>query len=199
MNEPLTPVIMERKPDAQERQAQGVVSMSDSLAGQVLAYLREHNTMTIATRGPEGPWAASVFYASDRFDLYFLSAPDSLHSVNIHADPQVSVTVSEDYHDWRKIKGIQLLGEARVLEAESEIATATAVYVEKYPFTAKYLKLLLSRFGGVVKYLEKVLERVPFAPDINASAAKFYKVTPRRVYFVDNEHGLGKRREVELD
>ena len=172
--------------------------MSEALREQALDYLRAHNTVTIATHGPDGPWAAAVFYASAGFDLYYLSAPDSRHSVNIHANPRISATVNEDYHDWRQIKGIQLEGEAHVLRDEAELARATAIYVEKYPFTARYLKLLLSPFASVVKYLDKVLERLPFAPDIGASPAKFYKITPRHLYFIDNEHGLGKRREIPL-
>src|SRR5690606_22682563 len=35
--------------------------MSDPLAERVLAYLREHRVMTLATRGDHGPWAAAVF------------------------------------------------------------------------------------------------------------------------------------------
>lgn len=172
--------------------------MADPLAEQALAYLRSHNTTTIATVGPDGPWAAAVFYASVGFELYYLSAPDSRHSVNIQADPRVAVTINEDYRDWRQIKGIQMEGEVHLLGDEAELARATAVYVEKYPFTARYLKLLLSPFASVVKYLDKVLERLPFAPEINASPAKFYKITPHQLFFIDNEHGLGKRREIPL-
>ena len=31
----------------------------------VADYLGGHHVMTLATCGPEGPWAAAVFYASD--------------------------------------------------------------------------------------------------------------------------------------
>ena len=35
-----------------------------SLHEKTLAYLREHNVMTLATSGPQGLWAAAVFYVN---------------------------------------------------------------------------------------------------------------------------------------
>ena len=84
--------------------------MSDELKTQVLDYLRSHNTMTLATSTGDSPWAATVFFASDDLRLYFFSAPDSRHGQNLAVNPQVAVTIQEDYHDWRAIKGIQLEG-----------------------------------------------------------------------------------------
>jgi hypothetical protein len=34
-----------------------------------LSYLEAHNVATLATNGPEGPWAAAVFYANTGFTL----------------------------------------------------------------------------------------------------------------------------------
>ena len=61
-----------------------------------------------ATRGPEGPWAAAVFYANTGFALYFLSSPTSRHGRNIGGNAKAAATIQEDYSDWREIKGIQL-------------------------------------------------------------------------------------------
>ncbi|MFC2008321.1 pyridoxamine 5'-phosphate oxidase family protein, partial [Chloroflexota bacterium] len=121
--------------------------MTEKLRETVLNYLKEHNTMTIATSRDNVPWAATVFYANDDFTLYFLSDPAvAEHSRNIAENPQVSVTVYEDYpltkpDDWRKVRGVQMKGTAELLTAEVEIAKATRVYVAKYPFVAPYLKL----------------------------------------------------------
>ena len=59
--------------------------MAGVLRDQATAYVEGHNVMTLATHGPEGVWAAAVFYANDGFTLQFLSAPSSRHSRNIAA------------------------------------------------------------------------------------------------------------------
>ena len=47
--------------------------MANELKQQVLSYLEMHNTMTLGTCSGDVPWAATVFYASDDFRLYFFS------------------------------------------------------------------------------------------------------------------------------
>ncbi len=70
--------------------------MASELKRRVLDYMEGHNTMTLATTLGESPWAATVFYASDGFKLYFFSAPDSRHCQNLAANPRVAVTIQED-------------------------------------------------------------------------------------------------------
>lgn len=84
--------------------------MDDTLREKILTYIREHDTMTIATAQDDIPWAASLFYVNDGFTLYFLSDPATRHSMNIAENPLVAATVDEDYHDWRAIKGVQMQG-----------------------------------------------------------------------------------------
>src|SRR5688572_14067789 len=91
--------------------------MADDLKEQILQYMRSHNTMTLATCARDVPWAATAFYASDEWRLYFFSAPDSRHGQNLAANPRVAVTIQEDYHDWRKIKGIQLEGTVTLVDS----------------------------------------------------------------------------------
>ena len=45
-----------------------------------------HITMTLATARDDQPRAATVFYANDGFDLYFISDPDSVHSQDLLAN-----------------------------------------------------------------------------------------------------------------
>ena len=169
---------------------------SSKIKETVLKYLEEHYTMTIATANDETPWAASVFYASDGFTLYFLSDPESRHSKDIAENPMVAVTVNEDYHDWRKIKGIQIEGKAEVVTTEDEMARAVATYVDKYSFTAAYLKVMSSPFPKIVGYLDKLLSRLPFVPGLPTTFThRFYKVTPTKVRFIDNEKSFSHHEE----
>jgi uncharacterized protein len=156
--------------------------MSDLLKQQVLSYLETHNTMTLGTCSGDAPWAATVFYASDDLRLYFFSVPDSRHCQNLAANPRVAVTVQEDYHDWQKIKGIQLEGTAILVDSIIEKAKAMAVYARKYP---KVIRLFTNPASGL---FYKAFLKV-----------KFYCVVPQRLFFIDNEEGFGKRQELVID
>jgi uncharacterized protein YhbP (UPF0306 family) len=156
--------------------------MADELKQQVLSYLEMHNTMTLGTCSGDVPWAATVFYASDDLCLYFFSVPDSRHCQNLAANPRVAVTVQEDYHDWRKIKGIQLEGTAILVDSMIEKAKAMAIYARKYP---EVIKLFTNPASGL---FYKAFLKV-----------KFYCVVPEKVFFIDNEQGFGKRQELVID
>jgi len=156
--------------------------MADELKQQVLKYLETHNTMTLGTCSDDVPWAATVFYASDGLRLYFFSVPDSRHCQNLAANPRVAVTVQEDYHDWQKIKGIQLEGTAILVDSIIEKAKAIAVYARKYP---EVIRLFTNPASGV---FHKAFLKV-----------KFYCVVPQKLFFIDNEQGFGKRQELAIE
>jgi uncharacterized protein len=155
--------------------------MPHELKQQVLDYLQGHNTMTLATCAGDMPWAATVFYASDHLNLYFFSAPDSRHCQNLAANARVAVTIQEDYKDWRQIKGVQLEGRVKLVDSVFEKAKAMAVYGHKY---RDVVKLFTDPSSGV---FYKAFLKV-----------KFYRVTPEKVFFIDNAQGFGKRQELFL-
>ena len=152
--------------------------MTDSLREKTLAYLENHNVMTLATSGPEGLWAAAVFYVSQDFTLYFLSAPATRHSRNIAAQPKVAVTIQEDYQDWREIRGIQLEGTAYQIEG-AERARAIARYGRKFPI-----------IGNLTQAPVEIVQAM--------SKIGWYKVLPERLYMIDNSLGLGHRDQVPV-
>ncbi|TSA11681.1 MAG: pyridoxamine 5'-phosphate oxidase [Betaproteobacteria bacterium] len=152
--------------------------MAESLSERAQRYLRQHHVMTLASHGDEGVWAAAVFYANDGFAFYFLSSPASRHCRNLTRDPRVSAAVQEDCSDWRKIKGVQLEGIVSVLAGEEEIH-ARSLYGEKFPVVGK----LQQAPAAIVKALAKVC---------------WYKLIPRRLYFIDNAAGFGHRDEIDL-
>jgi uncharacterized protein YhbP (UPF0306 family) len=156
--------------------------MADELKQQVLSYLEMHNTMTLGTCSGDVPWAATVFYASDDLRLYFFSVPDSRHCQNLAANPRVAVTIQEDYHDWRKIKGIQLEGTVTLVDSVVEKAKALAVYARKYP---EVIKLFTNPASGL---FYKAFLKV-----------KFYCVVPQVLFYIDNEQGFGKRQELAIE
>jgi uncharacterized protein YhbP (UPF0306 family) len=143
-----------------------------------LDYLQRHRVLSLATFGPEGVWAAAVFYVNDGFRLYFLSAPTSRHARNIESAPRVAGTIQEESGDWREIQGVQLEGEAVRIAGPEQVA-ARLRYGEKFPLVAN----LASAPQEIVRALERVA---------------WYRLLPSRLYFIDNSRGLGHREEVSL-
>ncbi len=147
------------------------------LRTSIIAYLSNHNVATLATHGPEGPWASAVFFVSQELRLYFLSAPTTRHCRNLDSDPRAAATVQEDYAEWKKIKGVQMEGRISRLEG-LESAFAASLYARKFAFADP------GRAGGAIA----------------AAMAKiaWYKLEPDTVYFIDNSLGLGHRDRLDL-
>lgn len=152
--------------------------MKNGLHARIQGYLRDHNVATLATGSSEELWAAAVFYVSDGFTLYFLSAPTSRHCLDLAQNPRVAVTIQEDYSDWLEIKGVQLSGVASEISGTEE-ELARRLYGQKFPVVG----LLAQAPAAIIKALAKV---------------RWYKVVPHRLYFIDNSVGLGHRDEVDL-
>ncbi len=149
-----------------------------TLRTQVLAYLAAHTTLTLATVGPQGPWAAGLFYVNDGFDLYWLSDPATRHCQDIAADPRVAVAVQEDYRDWQRIQGVQMEGTAERLGRIDDAEDVMALYAAKFPFLANW-------------------RHPPDALAPSMAAARVYRFSPQRVLFIDNTQAFGYRGEVE--
>jgi hypothetical protein len=99
----------------------------------LLQFLDNHNTMSLATSRGNNPFAASLFYANDGLIIYFLSNPDSDHSINFSQNPNVAITINQDYSDWRMIKGLQINGKAYKV-SEEDLPAAIKSYSKKHPF-----------------------------------------------------------------
>jgi uncharacterized protein len=151
--------------------------ISNELNLRVREYLRGHNVATLATCNGDDLWGAAVFYVCDGSTLYFLSSPTGRHMLNLAQNPRVALTIQEDYADWLDIKGVQMEGVAGEISGEEE-EKARRLYGEKFPLVG----LLAKAPASIVKALAKV---------------RWYKVVPRRLYFIDNSRGLGHRDEVD--
>ena len=150
----------------------------DAARAQALAYLQAHGVMTLATHGAAGPWAAAVFYASEGFTLYWLSAPSSRHSMDLARNPRVAASIQEHYADWRDIKGLQLEGQACEISGGEE-QRARKVYGEKYPV-----------FGN--------LSQAPAAIVAAMAKARWYRLVPERLHLIDNSVAFSHRVEIAL-
>jgi hypothetical protein len=150
------------------------------LHAAVHSHLRERRSLTLATWGPGGPWAAAVYFAADGLSLYFLSDPAARHCRDLTAYPRVAATVHEDVPSWQEIRGVQLSGHAEAVATEAESARAWDSYLAKFPFVSG-----LRTADGF-----EIMGR--------AVTARLYRITPDHLFFLDNRAGFGGRQELDL-
>jgi uncharacterized protein YhbP (UPF0306 family) len=155
-----------------------VVPHAEALRRTVQAYLAAHNVLSLATQGPKGPWAASVFYVHVGWKLFFLSAPDSQHSHQLSLNPHVAATINPDYTNWREIRGVQLEGTAGLVTNPAELARSFKAYQRKYPFVGQ--------------------QQTPTELTRALKSVRLYRIVPSRLLFVDNSRGFGHREEVNI-
>lgn len=159
--------------------------MNADLTSRVHDFLVRHNTMTLATVDADGaPQAAAVFYAADdTLDLFFLSSPNSRHSLNLARRPRVAASIQADNQAWQSIQGLQIEGAARLVDGVAETAHAVRVYAGRFDF----LQSLLDGAGGGPAAL-----RGPLA------GSRFYILRPAWLRLIDNRLGFGHKEELVL-
>ncbi|NWG16474.1 MAG: pyridoxamine 5'-phosphate oxidase family protein [Chloroflexi bacterium] len=145
--------------------------MNDTQAA-IRAFLEGQSTLALATSNDRGQAeVAPVFYVSDEaFNLYWLSSPDSRHSLNLAARPRAAATIYPAVWDWQDIRGLQIEGEAAVV--------------------TEMRALILAR------YRAKFVLPAAFEAQINASG--LYVLKPDWIRWLDNGVRFGYKTELRL-
>jgi uncharacterized protein YhbP (UPF0306 family) len=129
------------------------------LPGPVLEYLRDHNTITLATSSPAGvPRAATFLYVNEGPSLYFWTRTSTVSARHITQNPVVSFTIDEFSNDLTKTRGVQGTGECSPLLSGEHIARVADLFGQKFP---------------------------TLAPGATMSLA-FFRITPTELQFIDN-------------
>jgi len=147
------------------------------LSDAILAQLRAHSVLTLATTGETGPHAVTLMYAHDGYDIYSLSDPKTRHSQQLASNPSAAVTVAKQYEDFRRIRGLQMHGRGCRLADKDEAAAGFDLLALRYPF--------LQQFGA-----GKLAEHL--------GAAAIYRFKPAELTLIDNARGFGFKQTLEL-
>ena len=158
--------------------------MSDALRARVHAMLEAHSTATLATAGEGGPWAASVFYASDEAPhLYFVTDTATRHGRNLQAGGAVAAAINADVTDWHEIRGLQLEGTASIVP-EAGRPSAMQVYLRKF---AGVQRLVDAPRDDSERLIGQRLAKIPL-----------WRLAPRRIRVLDNRERFGWKEELVL-
>lgn len=153
--------------------------MSAETAIRIAAFLDANHVVSLATCGPDGPHAASVFYVRDGLALLWVSHPKSRHSAELVANASVAATVAPDYFEFADIRGVQISGQAHVITDASERAKARLMLQARYPS--------LKRMSEGPPALREAYQRV-----------EFYRLEPTRLVLIDNSRSFGHKDTLEL-
>lgn len=167
---------------------------SDLSRSRLEDFLRQHNTMTLATVGPGGqPQAAAVFYAVDRrLDLYFMSSSSCRHSQNLRADPRVAATIQADGQTWQSIRGLQIEGTVEPVTGAGPVAEASRVYVARFDFLRGVLDVVSGRSNNTNS------DGIAALRDALASSL-FFILRPAWFQLIDNTMGFGHKQEISAE
>ena len=134
----------------------------NDLQNLVKMYLEGRYIMQLATVGGGSPWICTVHYAADQdFNIYWVSLINRRHSVDIaqNASAAVAVVVKAPEHP---VIGIQMTGEAGVVEEEEEIKRAIGLYAKRHQAKQDFVDGVLSRSAPFRLYRFKPTEGVLF-------------------------------------
>jgi uncharacterized protein YhbP (UPF0306 family) len=158
--------------------------MTDTDRDAIRQMLESHNTITLATCRDGKPWAASLFFASDRkLNIYFVSDRRTRHAGDIDDCEDAVATVNADCARWAEVTGLQIEGR---VEKISGIVRMNA------------LRSYLSKFADV-----KALFETPKGDDEETIAerlksANMYRLAPRWIRLIDNSKWFGYKLECEI-
>lgn len=147
-----------------------MVLTDTELKNAILEELSHQTVLTLAAVSEAGPYAVSLMYAHDAFDIYWLSDPKTRHSEYLASSPSAAVTIAAQCEDFRKIRGLQMIGNARRLTNADEETVAFNLLVARFPFLKKFAAGKLARHLG---------------------AAAVYLFRPAKLTLIDNSRGFG--------
>jgi uncharacterized protein len=144
--------------------------VTEQIPTDVLDYLSSQKSLTLATHGSDGPWAATLTFVNDGSLIYIWTKPGSNTARHIDEEPVAAFAIDEYAEDWRQTKGVQGRGGCRVVQGE-EIARAADLFGQKYPQL---------RPGAT-------------------SAVVFFRIDPDALEYIDNSRGIAEEGDFGAD
>ena len=124
----------------------------------VLSFLQEHQTLTLATTSKDGvPRANTFLYVNDGPILSFWARPNSGSARNIAEQSGVAFAIDEYSDDLSQMRGLHGLGECRAITGEG-IARTADLFGQKFPQLSRGQTMTVA----------------------------FFSITPSELMFIDN-------------
>ncbi len=142
------------------------------LANIAKEIIKNNIYLTLGTADKD-PWVAPVFYAvDDKYNFYYISQMDSLHTRHILKSPSVAFAIFDSHQKEGTGNGVQGIGKVHLLSDE-ELSEAFKWY------HTTFIEMKPEFFTGNAPY-------------------RFFKIIPEHFYVLDPEAKVDKRVEVNL-
>lgn len=139
-------------------------------------YLASGTMMQLATCHGGKPWVCTVYFVADKHrNIYWISKPETRHSLEITKNKDVAATIPLRFHPGEPGVALQLEGQASEVGNTQEIAEKMRLYVEKFASGEEF-------YNGFIA---------------GANEHYLFKLVPTRFVVVDSER-LGKDNFSEL-
>jgi uncharacterized protein YhbP (UPF0306 family) len=171
---------MPERPEQQRGQAGH--ETDPGLEVRIRELLSAQSTLTLATCGADGPWAAAVFFASDDdLNLYFVSDPRTRHGRDLLALGRCAGAVQPDCDHWGDIRGVQLEGAVCVLDGDAR---------------DRALQCYLTKFPRIRRLYEHPNDDGEALIASRLRQASLFRLVPERIRLIDNGRGFGFKAEL---
>lgn len=141
---------------------------------QIRSFIARETTLVLATVDADAnPRSTPLFFiCGDGLELYWFSAPSSLHSRNCTRSPRASVAIFHNTRNWQKIRGVQMDGVVSVVRDRAQRSRLTEDYCVRF---------------GLGDDFRSTIRR-----------SALYRFTPAWVRYLDNARGFGYKVELKL-
>ena len=151
--------------------------MTSATASSPLHLIQTQRTLVLGTADPD-PWCAPVYYVYQERAFFFFSSERSRHIRGALACKRCAASIFRDGDDWREIEGLQMDGRLERIQLGSKAVSVFRAYLNKFPAVRESF-LDLTRFTQHFR-------------------TQLYAFVPEHVFYLNNQTGLDKRREIRL-
>jgi len=155
--------------------------MTTVTASSPLRLIQIQKTLVLATADPE-PWCAPVYYVYQQPEFFFFSSESSRHISGALAGNRCAASIFRDSDDWHEIEGLQMDGKLERIQLGTKAVSVFHAYLNKFPAVKQ-------------SFLDLTLDLARFTQHFRT---QLYAFVPEHVFYLNNQTGLDKRREIQL-
>lgn len=161
---------------------------------KVKQIIAENIYMTISVASTKGnPWVANLYFACDKkYNFYWYSPTDSIHSKYIRENPQVAISIFDSTAIGDNVDAVYIKANAVEVTNKIEIVKGLTIYGKK---------MLETGFANSKAQVEKFIKQ--YKDFQGASKIHMYKAVPEKVWKLApsemfNDKFVDSRIEVNL-
>jgi len=140
---------------------------------EIVEYLSEQRTLTLATVSSSGvPRASTFLYVNDGPTLYFWSRSTTITARQIEQNPVVAFAIDRYSEDLNDTQGLQGVGECQVLLSGEQIARVADLFGQRFPTLSPGSTMSISFFRIVPTDLQLIDNRAA-APATRSGSTVF--------------------------